>query len=114
MSQQERTRSGCVIAAGGAAAAVAAKAATKTIPIIFEMGSDPVQLGLVASLNRPGGNATGTTQLNVEVGAQRLELFHTLIPSATAFPLLVPDVEPDRLPIAPAVPFDTRRSDTRC
>src|SRR6266702_4866316 len=63
-----------VIAATTTAAALAAKAATTTIPIVFETAADPVQLGLVASLNRPGGNLTGVTNLNVEVGPKRLEL----------------------------------------
>jgi putative ABC transport system substrate-binding protein len=76
-----------VIFANGPAAPVA-KAATSTIPIIFVVGSDPVAVGLVASLNRPGGNLTGVTSLNVRTGPKRLELLHELVPTATVIGLL--------------------------
>jgi putative tryptophan/tyrosine transport system substrate-binding protein len=78
-----------VITAGGSPSAVAAKAATATIPIVFETASDPVRLGLVASLSRPGGNLTGVTNLNIEVGPKRLELLHELMPAATSIAILV-------------------------
>jgi putative tryptophan/tyrosine transport system substrate-binding protein len=78
-----------VIAAGTNPAAPAAKVATAKIPIVFTTGLDPVQAGLVASLNRPGGNLTGVTALAVEVGPKGLELLHDLVPAATVIALLV-------------------------
>src|SRR5947207_3050822 len=78
-----------VIAAGGSPSSVAAKAATATIPIVFETASDPVTLGLVASLNRPGGNLTGVTNLNIEVGQKKLQLLRELLPAATMIAVLI-------------------------
>jgi putative ABC transport system substrate-binding protein len=78
-----------VIAATSTPANLVAKASTSTIPIVFTTGSDPVQLGLVASLNRPGGNVTGVTQLTGEVAPKRVELAHELITTATVIGLLV-------------------------
>jgi len=78
-----------VITAGGTASALAAKGATATIPIVFEVAVDPVELGLVASLKLPGANITGVTNLNVETGPKKLELLHELMPTATIIAVLV-------------------------
>ena len=91
-----------VIVAAGIPAALAAKAATTTIPIAFEVGADPIEAGLVASLNRPGGNLTGVTTVNVELAPKRLELVHEVVPTTRNIALLV----------NPASPFNAERLST--
>ena len=84
-----------VIVAAGTPAALAAKAATTTIPIVFMVGTDPVALGLVASLNRPGANVTGSAALVSELSSKQLQLLRELIPNAVAFGVLVDPAFPD-------------------
>src|SRR6516164_68240 len=79
---------------GSTPAAMAAKAETTTIPIVFGIAADPVQVGLVASLSRPGGNLTGVVTLNVEMAPKRLELLHELFPAAASLALLVNPTHP--------------------
>ena len=88
-----RRQVGVIVA--NSAAMLPAKAATTTVPIVFITSLDPVQLGLVASLSRPGGNVTGVTTLNVEVGPKRLELLHELVPTTTVIALLVNPTNPN-------------------
>jgi putative ABC transport system substrate-binding protein len=78
-----------IFASGGVLIVAAAKAATTTIPIVFTTGADPVQTGMVASLNRPGGNVTGVSSMTTELTAKRLELLHALLPTAARFAVLV-------------------------
>ena len=91
-----------VICAGGPPAALAAKAATTTIPIVFTSGEDPVKIGLVASYNRPGGNVTGVAVLIEMLGAKRLGLLRELVPAATLIAVLLNPTEPT---------FDTQLND---
>ena len=90
-----RRRVNVIVAPASTPAALAAKAATSIIPIVFYVGGDPIELGLVASLNRPGGNVTGVTTLASEVGPKRLELLHELLPAATAVAAIVNPTSPD-------------------
>jgi len=83
-----------IVAPGGAPAALAAKLATTTIPIVFEMGADPIAMGLVGSLNRPEGNLTGVSSLNVEVTPKRLEILHEMVPAAAVVAVLVNPTSP--------------------
>jgi putative tryptophan/tyrosine transport system substrate-binding protein len=78
-----------IVATANPGAALAAKAATTTIPIVFQIGNDPVKLGLVASMSRPGGNITGASVLVQELVAKRLELLHEIVPTATTIGFLV-------------------------
>ena len=83
-----------IVAPGGAPAALAAKSATTTIPIVFEMGADPIATGLVQTLNRPGANITGVTSLNVQVTPKRLEILHEAVPAATQIAVLLNQTSP--------------------
>jgi putative tryptophan/tyrosine transport system substrate-binding protein len=100
-----RSPAAIIFTSGGAAPALAAKSATTTIPIVFVNGADPVELGLVGSLNRPGGNVTGVTFLVQTVLAKRLELLHKIATAVASIGLLVNPTGPQAAP-------DTREAET--
>jgi putative ABC transport system substrate-binding protein len=83
-----------IAAPGGAPVALAAKRATTTVPVVFEMGGDPVALGVVGSMGQPGGNLTGVSSLNVELGPKRLEILRELVPAATEFAVMINPTSP--------------------
>jgi putative ABC transport system substrate-binding protein len=87
-----------IFATGGVVSAIAAKSATTTIPIVFAQGSDPIRYGLVASLNRPGGNVTGVTFYNSALGPKRIGLLREVVPKATVFAVLVNPNNPNAIP----------------
>jgi ABC-type uncharacterized transport system substrate-binding protein len=89
-----RRRVTVIAACGSSAPGLAARAATSTIPIVFQTGADPVADGLVASLNRPGGNVTGVSRMNVATDPKRLELLHEAVPKATAIACLINPTSP--------------------
>ena len=89
-----RRRVDVIAATGGSPAVLEAKAATTTIPIVFQIGADPIKLGLVDSLNRPGGNVTGATMMASDLGSKRLELLRELVPQATSFVALINPATP--------------------
>ena len=84
-----------LIATGGASVALAAKSATSTTPIIFSVGGDPVKMGLVDSLNRPGGNATGVVILTSDLGSKRLGILRELVPNVSSVAVLLNPKSPD-------------------
>jgi putative tryptophan/tyrosine transport system substrate-binding protein len=88
-SELVRRQAAAIAVFGGPLSGLAAKAATTTIPIIFTQGADPVAVGLVASLNQPGGNVTGVVTLNAQLGPKRLELLHESVPTATSIAVLL-------------------------
>jgi putative tryptophan/tyrosine transport system substrate-binding protein len=95
-----RRRVAVIVTPGSTPSALAAKAATTSIPIVFSVGTDPVEVGLVANFNRPGGNVTGISSLNSELAAKRLSLLHDLLPNAVRFAMLVNPGNPNADPLA--------------
>jgi putative ABC transport system substrate-binding protein len=95
-----------ILASGQSAAALAAKTATATIPIVFEFGADPIKVGLVPNLNRPGGNVTGITHFSIELNSKRLEILHGVVPATAAIAYLA---NPDS-PTADSVVQDIQKA----